>query len=293
MREFEYVTSDERLIELTEHFSSLGSVAVDFEEECNLHLYGEHISIIQIYDRKNYYIVDVLSDKISKKGLEAFFTSSFEKIWFECHSDLAILYKRYGIKANGVYDIRVLARALGEIHGLDCILREYLGIEASESKKKNQRENWMKRPLEKKMLEYALKDVEYLFDLKEVLLDEVRNKKLLRKVDDEMKRVSIVKPSKPGWMKICNVNALSRDEREYLKHIFNAREKIAKRFNTPAVNVLAKSDIISLAKASPMTGEEIDERLEKAPKRYRHLLKDEIVKATKAAEKGIKEKKAL
>ena len=173
MNDFEYITTDSRLIELVSDFEKSDSIAVDFEEECNLHAYGEHISIIQIYDRRNFYIIDVLSKDISDKGLEALFTSNVEKIWFECHSDLAILYKKHHIKARNVFDLRVLAKALGDIHGLDSILRTFLGIEREEGKKKNQRENWMKRPIEEGMLAYALKDVEYLFDLKDVLLKEV------------------------------------------------------------------------------------------------------------------------
>ena len=91
----------------------------EYEEECNLHAYGEHISIIQIYDRKRFYIVDVLSNGITDKSLEKLFSLPCEKIWFECHSDLAIHYKKHNIKATGVYDLRVLAKALGDIHGLD------------------------------------------------------------------------------------------------------------------------------------------------------------------------------
>ncbi len=293
MNDFEYITTDSRLIELVSDFEKSDSIAVDFEEECNLHAYGEHISIIQIYDRRNFYIIDVLSKDISDKGLKALFTSDVEKIWFECHSDLAILYKKHHIKARNVFDLRVLAKALGDIHGLDSILRTFLGIEREEGKKKNQRENWMKRPIEEGMLTYALKDVEYLFDLKDVLLKEVEKKKLLKQVLHTMKSVTDIKPSKPGWMKICNTSMLSAKERVYLKNIFNARERIAERFNTPAVNVLEKKDVIALAKLSPLSDEEIKEFLKKAPARYRRFLLDGVLKATissrrECEEKGIK-----
>ena len=136
MREFEYITEDDRLLWLCDEFKELPAVAIDFEEECNLHAYGEHISIIQIYDRKRFYIVDVLSNGITDKSLEKLFSLPCEKIWFECHSDLAILYKKHNIKATGVYDLRVLAKALGtsfmEIDIRESVLSHFRDIGHSE-----------------------------------------------------------------------------------------------------------------------------------------------------------------
>ena len=291
MNDFEYVTTDERLLELIEDFKNLAEIAVDFEEECNLHIYGEHISIIQLYDRSRFYIVDVLSKGITNRSLSALFSSPCVKIWFECHSDLSILYKKHGIKAVNVYDLRVLAKALGDIHGLDEVLKRFLYIDRKNSKKKNQTENWMKRPIDEGMLSYALKDVEYLFDLKDALLKEVKEKKLSREVDAQMKHVAEIKPSKPGWMKICNVYSLSQRERIYLKHIFLAREKVAERFNTPSVNVLEKKEVLNLAKLSPLKREDVAAFLERAPMRYRRFLLDAILIAMEKAKEEEKSRK--
>lgn len=287
MREFEYITEDDRLLWLCDEFKVLPAVAIDFEEECNLHAYGEHISIIQIYDRKRFYIVDVLSNGITDKSLEKLFSLPCEKIWFECHSDLAILYKKHNIKATGVYDLRVLAKALGDIHGLDEVIRVNLGIDRGGSKKKSQTENWMKRPLKEEMLSYALEDVAYLFDLKDALLEKVRERKLLKQVESAMRHVADIKPSKPGWMKICNVSMLTAKERVYLKHVFNARERIAERFNTPAVNVLEKKEVLRLAKLMSLGCDEITAFLERAPKRYRKFLTDAVLKAVENAKKEV------
>ena len=287
MNDYEYVTDDTRLLEIVEDFKSLDAIAIDFEEECNLHCYGEHISIIQIYDRARFYIIDVLSKGITDNALGALFSTPCQKIWFECHSDLSILYKKHHIKANNVYDLRTLAKALGNIHGLDQVIMEFLGIDRGGSKKKNQTENWMRRPIDNQMLNYALKDVEYLFDLKDALLSEVEKRKLLRQVNQAMKHVADIKPQKPGWMKICNVYSLSKSERIYLKHIFNAREKIAERFNTPAVNVLKKSDVLKLAKLSPLNEEDVTKFLSEAPLRYRRFLIPSVMNAIERAKEEL------
>ena len=44
----------------------VASVAMDFEEESNLHVYGEHVCIIQLFDGSCYYILDALA--LAKKA---------------------------------------------------------------------------------------------------------------------------------------------------------------------------------------------------------------------------------
>lgn len=280
MFDYEYITTDERLFSLISHLNELESIAVDFEEECNLHIYGEHISIIQIYDKTKFYIIDVLSENITNASLSALFSSEVEKIWFECHSDLSILFYKHGIKAENVYDLRVLAKELGDMHGLDEVLFNFLGIRRTENKKKSQRENWMLRPIEEEMLNYALLDVKYLFDLKDALIEECRAKKRLKNVEKAMKNISDVKEKKPGWTKICNVNQLTKKERIYLKNIFNYREAVARRFNTPSVNVLEKKCVLELAKLMPMDKKDVESYLsKKAPRRYLAFIIEAVNKA--------------
>lgn len=274
------IYTDEDLIMLAESLEKREkSIAVDFEEECNLHVYGEHISIIQVFDGERFYIIDMLSGKVGKKGLERFFSSSIEKIWFECHSDLRILYNKYAVKAEHVYDLRVLAKALGNIHSLSDVKSQFLGREIEQGKKKNQMQNWMKRPLSDSMIDYALSDVKDLFALR-VRLDELVDEKKKRKqVEDAMKSVARIKEQVPSWMKICNIRMLSRNEKIYLKNFFYARERVAERFNTPAVNVLKKKEIIRLAKKEIKNEGILEAELSSAPQRYRKFLIEEEKRA--------------
>lgn len=274
------IYTDEDLIMLAKSLEKREkSIAVDFEEECNLHVYGEHISIIQVFDGERFYIIDMLSGKVGKKGLERFFSSSIEKIWFECHSDLRILYNKYAVKAEHVYDLRVLAKALGNIHSLSDVKSQFLGREIEQGKKKNQMQNWMKRPLSDSMIDYALSDVKDLFALR-VRLDELVDEKKKRKqVEDAMKSVARIKEQVPSWMKICNIRMLSRNEKIYLKNFFYARERVAERFNTPAVNVLEKKEIIRLAKKEIKNEGILEAELSSAPHRYRKFLIEEEKRA--------------
>lgn len=286
--QYEMIDNDEALLALVDVLGRKGSaLAIDFEEECNLHIYGEHICLVQIFDGERFYIVDTRSRKITARSLEALFFLDNEKLWFECKSDVSLLFREYGIKVRNVVDLRVYALALGFKYGLGKLKEAYLGLSDDGGKKRHQQANWLKRPISEENIEYALDDVKDLFLLRTVLEAEVEKEGLKKKCDSEMRNVAAVSPAKPGWTKICNVKLLSRDERTYLKNIFEAREKLARRFNTPAVNVLEKKEIVRLAKSVPDTEDRLRKELENAPARYRAFLVPEVWKAIEKARREI------
>lgn len=283
--DYEIVLDDDRLAELARGWEDKGiPVAVDFEEECNLHVYGEHICTMQLYDGTAFYLADVLSDSLTGRGLESFFSADFEKIWFECRSDLSILFKKYGIRTKRVFDLRVLAKALGENGGLDKVLSAFLDLPGAGDKKKNQQENWMRRPLSDRQIAYALDDVKYLFLLRHELERRVAEAGLEDQVAGAMRNICAVSPGKPGWMKLTNTRMLNRAEKVYLRNLFNAREAIAERFNVPAVNVLDKREVLRISLKCPKCRPDMAKELEGAPKRFRSLL---IEAFEKAVESGI------
>ena len=278
--EYQLISRDEEFIPVIERFREAGTpLAIDFEEECNLHIYGEHLCIVQVFDGKDYFIIDTRSMDVTKKTLEEFFSLDNEKLWFECKSDISLLYRQYGIKVKNITDIRVYAKALGFQYGLGKLKEAYLGIADNGEKKRHQQANWLKRPISEENIKYALEDVEYLFQLRDVLLKEVEEKHLVKATKEAMAHVATIAPQKPGWTKICNTKLLSREEKIFLKNIFEARERIAKRFNTPAVNVLEKKEIVRLSKNVPDSKEALGYELKYAPARYRKLVIDEIWKA--------------
>ncbi len=264
----EYVNVDtaEKLCALNsyflERFSSNGdfSLAVDFEEESNLHIYGEHLCLIQIYDGAAYYLVDawVLSrDSEGREALRALLENPVCKIMYSCQSDAAIARKSLGIILRNVYDVRVVASALGYEGGLLELIRSVLGIEVPQGKHKFQRSNWTRRPLTEEMKEYALGDVRYLFSLKDSLEEILGSKSaaLRSDVHHALKHCAEQKhKDRPGWEKLPGYRNLSREEKVFARFFFEARDQIAKRENLPASNILEKSLIVEMAKKKDWEG---------------------------------------
>ncbi len=227
----------------------LSSVAMDFEGEFNLHVYGEHLCLIQLFDGETYFIADPF--KISKDTLAPFFTDKdLEKVMFAADGDASLVRKVYGIQMERIWDIRVQALALGYKGNLSGLMEMY-GLEHPlEDKKKNQMTNWMRRPLDEHQVQYALGDVAQLLALKKILSVKVEEKKLTKQVARQMKVCAIAKhPDRPGWTKLPGYLRMSPVEQAYAKQLYEARDEVARRRNVPASKVLDKHLLADLARS--------------------------------------------
>ena len=252
------IDSHEKLDALLAQWRADGitSVAMDFEGEFNLHVYGEHLCLIQLFDNTAYYLVDPF--KIDRDGLSRLLESKdIEKLMFDCASDAALVRKQYGITLQRVHDVRISAQLLGFNGNLTSLVSTYLGKEPATGKKGNQTANWLKRPIASKLIAYALSDVEHLFALREVLDKEIAVAGLSGKDSQMQKTAALPKgPDRPGYEKLSGWKYLSASERIYLKWFFEARDMLAKRLNLPAFRVLDKRVLVDIAKQVPQTPED-------------------------------------
>lgn len=273
MTNYILLDSDEKIMKALSSWSG-DPLAVDFEGEFNLHVYGEHLSLIQIYDKTDFYLIDVRSSLVTPKGLDAFFSSPSEKIWFDIQGDASLVYKKYKLKINNVFDVRVPAMLLGYKGNLLSLEETFLGIKSEVDKKKNQQANWLLRPIDSTLIEYALNDVRYLFSLKDAIMKEIEKLHLEDAVKKGEKRVSLVKEPKPGWRNIGDWRKMRRDEKERLKSLFIVRDNIARRFNVPSARVMDKHTLLSLALNPPKDKKELSMRIQNEPERFSHLVEE-------------------
>lgn len=289
---YQLLDNDEDIFNALEEWRSADRLAVDFEGEFNLHVYGEHLCLIQIYDGKAFYIIDPRSRGVSIRALEAFFSLPVKKVWFDCQSDHSLVFKNYNLKIENIFDIRIQAKALGYDGNLIGLIKEYLGIEIAINKKKNQQANWMRRPLDQELIEYALMDVAHLFELEDILADEVSKKGLSERVAKDMARAVSVKKPEPGYKRIGNWKHYSENEKIIVRHLFYARDNLARRFNVPSARVMDKRRIIDFAKNPPKNIENVKVRLYGENPRFRDLMTEKawegLIKAKEEIESSKK-----
>jgi ribonuclease D len=240
---------DAMLIFWKEHHINI--VAMDFEGEFNLHVYGEHLCLVQLFDGVHYFLVDPFA--VSKDSLRSLLESpDLEKIMFDCASDASLVRKEFGIMLKRVYDVRLTAQILGIEGNLSALTARCLKTPPSTGKKSNQMANWLTRPLRTKLIEYALSDVEHLFAIRGILDKEAMEKGLGEKVVEVQKRAAIPNgPDKSGWEKLNGYRYLSKNERIYVKWFFEARDMLARKLNVPSVRVLEKKYLVEMAKNVP------------------------------------------
>jgi ribonuclease D len=254
------------------------SVAMDFEGEFNLHIYGEHLCLVQLYDGTDFFLADPF--RIPAEALRQFFEDKeIEKVMFDCASDASLVRKQYGIQLENVYDIRIPAMALGYMGNLSGLMEMYQLPHVEGNKKQNQTTNWLTRPLSETQIQYALGDVADLFALQDILKEQIKAKHLEHEVDGKMRVCAKQKnPERPGWEKLPSYRFFNRQEQVYAKHFFLARDGIAREHNVPAARILDKHSLVALVRDVPS-----DEKAFRARIRCSDELLEALLKAKTAA----------
>lgn len=227
-------------------------IAVDVEAESNLHCYGEHVCLIQIFDLENEIIIDPLRFKNGEGIRRLFEKRDLLKIMYDSLGDAALLDTVYGIRLQSVLDLRP-AVALLEYpkQSLSYVLSEELG-KAPMNKKKFQQYNWMTRPLDKAAIEYALGDVRDLFRLKDALFDKLKAVGLLDTYILQnlmLQDGSNNKKAKPAkHEKAKGYNRLDKKRREMFTELFTVRDAFAQRLNKPPHYVFNNDKLLELCR---------------------------------------------
>ena len=88
---------------------------------------------------------------------------------YDASSNSSLLKNTYNIDIKSVLDLRPAVELLNfDKQDLHSVIAIELGITLTK-KLKFQRYNWMKRPIDKEAIDYAINDVIYLFRLKDAL----------------------------------------------------------------------------------------------------------------------------
>lgn len=114
-------------------------------------------SLLQIATSDQAYIIDLTTITDHKPLKEIFSNNKLLKILHSGRQDFEILL-RLGINPKNLFDSQIAMSFIGlhEKQSFEILIKELLKEEIDKSQ---QNSNWMKRPLSKKQLEYAAKDV--------------------------------------------------------------------------------------------------------------------------------------
>ncbi|HEX2959177.1 MAG TPA: hypothetical protein VHO70_20250 [Chitinispirillaceae bacterium] len=269
MKEFTLIERDSEVTDFQRYLSdnNIKVLAYDFEQESNLHVYGQKICLIQIFDGTSFFIIDPFNIS-GRKLAELLEDKKILKLFYAADSDLGFALVQYGIRVKSVFDLQIMAELLGyERLGLDEILHNVLGVE-HKHKSKYQRFNWTIRPIREDALEYALTDVEHLIKLHDTLLKMIEKAGLSTELLHTIikRRNEFDRKTVPAAFKSAEYKSLDSMGRKRFEKVYAIRDGFAKKINCPPDCVLTKQQMADIAVDSNSIDELIFSR--RVPEQY-------------------------
>ncbi len=245
---YDFLQSEDELERLVVHLARGGSqrLAVDVEGENNLHSYGIHVALIQLFDGSRGWVVDaraIRNRSLLKALLEE---STWLKVWFDAANDLLSFQHALDIRPGPLLDVAIAARLLQKPGGLHALTRQ--GGSAS-AKDRFQKSNWLRRPLSRAMLDYAISDVLQLLDLADELMAEVAARGLMAEFQARnLEQQTAERSWDPlaNFTRIPGYNALRGPPRRFAKVLWYAREYYGRQHDIPPGNVASRQELRAL-----------------------------------------------
>ncbi len=251
--EYTLIRTEPEVRALAAHLRDSGCVraALDIEGENNLHSYGIRVSLIQIFDGRKAYLVDVLALSSPAALAELLQESGWLKVMYDAGNDLLAFKHDLGISPAPIVDVAIAAQLLKKPGGLSALSPS--GHSRS-AKDRFQKANWMRRPLPADLLEYAVSDVLPLSEIADTLLAELAEKKLLMEfLRRNWERQTVVRAWNPlaNYTRIPGYHGLKGDRRRLARVLWYAREYYAKQFDLSPEMVASKQLLRKIVDEAP------------------------------------------
>jgi ribonuclease D len=184
-----------------------------------------------------------------------FSNPKIQKIFHAAEYDLICLKRDYGFTFANTFDTMQAARILGYSQvGLDNLLSEKFGVKMD---KRHQKADWGARPLSSAQIDYARFDTHYLFQLRDLLEAELREKGRWEIAHEDFSLGCHVGESKDRnhngsyWKRFAGRKDLSLRELTILNELCVCREQIAARLDRPVFKVIGDDMLIEMARQIP------------------------------------------
>jgi ribonuclease D len=226
------------------------AVAVDLEAEFNLHRYGEHFCLLQVFDGNTAVAID--PQTVSIDLIQGFLENrNLLKITYDSASDRALLYKNHRILMNTILDLQPAVQLLEfKKQGLGSVLEEVLRIPPAQDKQRFQQYDWTRRPIHPDALAYAMDDVFHLYRLRDELFERLRLAGLMDRYWVENFRGQSKEPEldrKPGMLRGGRYKRLKPHQQALLDRLHAARETVAAEVNLPPNSVFPNRALFGVA----------------------------------------------
>ena len=251
--DYDYVDSDAALASLCEALDEVDCCAIDTEFIRESTYYPE-LALIQVASDTRLACIDPLAiedftplaDLLQKPGLL--------KVFHSCSQDLEILYQRFGQVPVPVFDTQLAAAVLGYHHQVSYadLVKQVTGVALE---KKHTRANWMRRPLSRDELDYAMDDVRYLLQVYRQLEAELESRQRRSWIESELRAISDTANYEVDeaqlWKRLRGAQKLKGVKLQIASDLCRWREQQARQQNRPRRWIAKDDAIIEIARRQP------------------------------------------
>lgn len=251
---YELLDQSGQLQPLLDDLDRVEEVALDTEAD-NMNCYRTKICLLQFLIDGKVYLVDALApmdfdplyEKLADKHL----------LMHGSDYDLRLLHDLNGFEAKSIFDTMLAAQLLNRQKvGLAGLMEDYFGLVMS---KESQKANWSRRPLTKKLLDYASLDVWHLPELRDLLTKQLRKLGRMDWLKQQCRRqieaglVGFPSGDENAW-RIGKSEKLRGVCLCVLQAVWQWRETQAERLDTPPFKVCNNRLLLQMAGAAEELG---------------------------------------
>lgn len=254
-----YIDNDADLVEACKDLQSRPYICVDTEFHRETTYYPE-LALIQVSDGEATLCIDPLAVRDLSPLLALFSDARITKVLHACHQDMEIFLHSFDQLPTPVFDTQVAAGLLGygEQVGYAALIKTVLDVDIDKSQT---RTDWLKRPLNKKQIEYAASDVYYLAQAYDIMLERLQTLQRLDWLQDDFAELSQSDPYRPHvdqmWKKVKGHQQLRSQQLAILQALAAWRERQGQQRNKPRRRILPDEVLIDICKQKPRTPEDI------------------------------------
>lgn len=223
--------------------------------------YFPELCLIQITDKYqlNKVIIDPLNGLDISKLKEILINKNICKVFHAPDQDFEIFYNIFDILPKNVFDTQTAAGVIGLDRGMGYsrLCKTLLNITID---KTMQKANWLERPLTNELIDYAIKDVEYLIPLHRQLSGTIEARNLWDTYNSRIKKLLEIDYYKFDPRKILKkINLENRSNRfkNNLLEFISLREEHAREMNMPRLFCASNDHLVRLCEKLPITTEEV------------------------------------
>ena len=250
------VAEPQALEDLVAEVAAQGSYGFDTEFHTE-RTYVPDLALIQIAWAGQMALVDPLA--VDPAPLARVFGGPGVAVVHAASQDLDVLMAACGVIPATVFDTQIVAGFLGlSTPSLSRLVDQMLGVSLP---KADRLSDWLVRPISERQITYALNDVAYLLELRDVLTEKLRALGRLEWALSECEQVlgdrTVARVPEEAWWKLGDIRGMSRQSRAVAQEVAAWRERTAAETNRPRRMVLSDLGLLALSQRPPRTGDEL------------------------------------